>query len=100
MNSVFRKDSLIPCGKRTVSYTHLDVYKRQSPGWIDTGAFGDLSPEDGLQHPSGRVVTPEDIVQAVFFLCRSGFVNAENLVIDGGMTRMMVDQMCIRDSFL
>ena len=61
-----------------------------SPGWIGTGAFGALSPEDGLQHPSGRVGTPEDIVQAVFFLCRSGFVNAENLVIDGGMTRMMV----------
>ena len=29
-----------------------------SPGWIDTGAFGALSPEDGLQHPSGRVGTP------------------------------------------
>ena len=73
--------SLAPLGVRVNSI---------SPGWIDTGAFGALSPEDGLQHPSGRVGTPEDIVQAVFFLCRSGFVNAENLVIDGGMTRMMV----------
>ena len=73
--------SLAPLGVRVNSI---------SPGWIDTGAFGALSPEDGLQHPAGRVGTPEDIVQAVFFLCRSGFVNAENLVIDGGMTRMMV----------
>ena len=73
--------SLAPLGVRVNSI---------SPGWIDTGAFGALSPEDGLQHPFGRVGTPEDIVQAVFFLCRSGFVNAENLVIDGGMTRMMV----------
>ena len=56
-----------------------------SPGWIDTGVFGVLSPEDAFQHPSGRVGSPEDIVKAVFFLCGSSFVNAENLVIDGGM---------------
>lgn len=73
--------SLAPFGVRVNSI---------SPGWIDTGAFGPLSREDALQHPAGRAGTPEDIVQAVFFLCRSGFVNAENLVIDGGMTRMMV----------
>ena len=29
-------------------------------------------------------------MKAVFFLCGSSFVNAENLVIDGGMSRMMV----------
>lgn len=61
-----------------------------SPGWIDTGIFGRLSAEDALQHPAGRAGTPEDVVRGVFFLCRSGFVNAENLVIDGGMTRMMI----------
>lgn len=61
-----------------------------SPGWIDTGVFGVLSPEDASQHPSGRVGSPEDIVKAVFFLCGSSFVNAESLVIDGGMSRMMV----------
>ena len=61
-----------------------------SPGWIDTGLFGVLYPEDAFQHPSGRVGSPEDIVKAVFFLCGSSFVNAENLVIDGGMSRMMV----------
>lgn len=61
-----------------------------SPGWIDTGVFGVLSPEDAFQHPSGCVGSPEDIVKAVFFLCGSSFVNAENLVIDGGMSRMMV----------
>lgn len=73
--------SLAPLGIRVNSI---------SPGWIDTGAFGTLSREDALQHPAGRAGTPGDIVQAVFFLCRSGFVNAENLVIDGGMTRMLV----------
>lgn len=61
-----------------------------SPGWIDTGAFGTLTREDALQHPSGRAGVPADMVKGVFFLCLSGFVNAENLVIDGGMTRMMV----------
>ena len=35
-----------------------------SPGWIDTGLFGVLYPEDAFQHPSGRVGSPEDIVKA------------------------------------
>ena len=61
-----------------------------SPGWIDTGKFGSLMWEDALQHPAGRAGVPADVVKGVFFLCLSGFVNAENLVIDGGMTRMMV----------
>lgn len=61
-----------------------------SPGWIDTGKFGTLTREDARQHPAGRAGVPADIVKGVFFLCLSGFVTAENLVIDGGMTRMMV----------
>ena len=62
-----------------------------SPGWIaTTDAF--QSPEDKAQHPVGRVGTPEDIVQAVLFLCseKSGFITGQNLTIDGGMTKLMV----------
>ena len=61
-----------------------------SPGWIDTGCSASCLRKMLFQHPSGRVGSPEDIVKAVFFLCGSSFVNAENLVIDGGMSRMMV----------
>lgn len=62
-----------------------------SPGWIDTtGTQFDGS--DASQHPSGRVGTPADIVNAVMFLCdpRSGFITGQNITVDGGMTKLMV----------
>jgi NAD(P)-dependent dehydrogenase (short-subunit alcohol dehydrogenase family) len=62
-----------------------------SPGWIDTtgSQFGSA---DMLQHPSGRVGKPSDIVNAVMFLCdpQNSFINGENLVVDGGMTKLMI----------
>jgi NAD(P)-dependent dehydrogenase (short-subunit alcohol dehydrogenase family) len=69
-----------------------------SPGWIDTGGTYDAdyvaqhSASDAAQHPSGRVGTPEDIARAVLFLAdaRNSFINAENLVVDGGMTKLMI----------
>ena len=69
-----------------------------SPGWIDTGKYHDenykptYSPSDIAQHPSGRVGEPEDIAGAVLFLAdeRNAFINGENLVIDGGMTKQMI----------
>lgn len=69
-----------------------------SPGWIDTGPYHEehYIPEytraDRLQHPSGRVGTPEDIARAVLFLCdpENNFINGQNLTVDGGMTKLMV----------
>lgn len=69
-----------------------------SPGWIDTGAWhqADYQPQysegDTLQHPSGRVGNPTDIARAALFLCdeANSFINAENLTVDGGMSRLMV----------
>lgn len=62
-----------------------------APGWIDTTGtvFGEA---DRLQHPVGRVGTPEDIVNAVLFLCgeESGFITGQVLPVDGGMTKLMV----------
>ena len=62
-----------------------------SPGWIDT-AGQDITGADALQQPVGRVGRPEDIAEAVLFLCsdRAGFITGENLCIDGGMTRLMI----------
>ena len=62
-----------------------------SPGWIDTYDSGFDGP-DALQQPVGRVGTPEDIAEAVLFLCsdRAGFITGENICIDGGMTRLMI----------
>ncbi|WP_313119105.1 SDR family oxidoreductase [Proteiniclasticum ruminis] len=63
-----------------------------APGWIDTGDEENFSEADRKQHPSERVGVPEDIVRTVLFLCdeRSSFINAENITVDGGMSKRMV----------
>ena len=63
-----------------------------SPGWIETGDYSLLRETDHIQHLSGRVGKPEDIVQACLYLTADGndFINGSNLIIDGGMTRKMI----------
>ena len=63
-----------------------------SPGWIETGNYSALRESDHLQHFSGRVGKPADIARACLFLsdADNDFINGENLVIDGGMTRKMI----------
>ena len=64
-----------------------------SPGWIETKNYGALRRKDHLQHPVGRVGTPEDIAEVVAFLLdpkRSGFVTGANFTVDGGMIRKMI----------
>jgi NAD(P)-dependent dehydrogenase (short-subunit alcohol dehydrogenase family) len=63
-----------------------------SPGWIETGDYGALRPEDHEQHPARRVGRPDDIVRACFYLTdpSNDFVTGVNLVVDGGMTRRMI----------
>ena len=62
-----------------------------SPGWIDTTGSAITGP-DAAQQPVGRVGRPEDIAEAVLFLCseKAGFITGENICIDGGMTRLMI----------
>ncbi len=62
-----------------------------SPGWIETHGAVYTGP-DAEQHPAGRVGRPEDIANAVLFLCseKAGFITGENICIDGGMTRLMI----------
>ena len=62
-----------------------------SPGWIDT-AGQEFPAADRAQHPVGRVGVPDDVVNAVMFLCggKSGFITGQNLTVDGGMTKLMV----------
>ena len=62
-----------------------------SPGWIDT-AGSDFEGADALQQPVGRVGKPEDIAQMVLYLCsdKAGFIDGENICIDGGMTKLMI----------
>ena len=62
-----------------------------SPGWIDTTG-SEITGPDAAQQPVGRVGKPEDIAEAVLFLCseKAGFITGENLCVDGGMTRLMI----------
>ncbi|PKD44963.1 SDR family NAD(P)-dependent oxidoreductase [Rhodohalobacter barkolensis] len=63
-----------------------------SPGWIHTGDYDKLRDIDHEQHPSNRVGKPDDIARACLFLAdaENDFINGENIVIDGGMTRKMI----------
>jgi NAD(P)-dependent dehydrogenase (short-subunit alcohol dehydrogenase family) len=62
------------------------------PGWIETGDYAQLRPEDHAQHPSGRVGKPEDIARACLYLTdpNNNFVTGIHLVVDGGMTKKMI----------
>jgi NAD(P)-dependent dehydrogenase (short-subunit alcohol dehydrogenase family) len=59
-----------------------------APGWISDGE--DLRPVDHEQHPAGRVGEVEDVARAVIYLADAGFVTAQVLTLDGGMTRKMI----------
>ena len=71
-----------------------------SPGWIDVSGRqkarkrmqARLSRADHLQHPAGRVGTPEDVAALVAYLLadEAGFITGQNFVCDGGMTRKMI----------
>lgn len=62
-----------------------------SPGWIDT-QYRVYDGADAVQQPGGRVGNPLDIANAVLFLCseKAGFIDGENICIDGGMTKQMI----------
>ncbi|SFC33748.1 SDR family oxidoreductase [Bacillus sp. UNCCL81] len=63
-----------------------------SPGWIQVDQNEELKETDHLQHWSNRVGKPEDIAKACIYLAdpENNFINGQNIIIDGGMTRKMI----------
>lgn len=63
-----------------------------SPGWIENYNYDTLTEADHRQHPSQRVGKSQDIARMCLFLALpdNDFINGENIVIDGGMTRKMI----------
>ena len=71
-----------------------------SPGWIEVAELKkqgrrqtvQLSAEDHLQHPVGRVGEARDIAAMVSYLISpaAGFISGQNFIVDGGMTRKMI----------
>jgi NAD(P)-dependent dehydrogenase (short-subunit alcohol dehydrogenase family) len=61
-----------------------------SPGWIETRGRRH-SRRDRMQHPVGRVGTPEDVAGACLYIAeQAGFMTGQNLTLDGGMTVKMI----------
>ncbi len=56
-----------------------------APGWIATAASTDGELAGGLNTPTGRAGTPDEVAHAVAFLASKGasYINGETLVIDG-----------------
>ena len=82
-----------------MSLTGIARVNSVAPGWVDTRAWqgseqpiAPVSAADKLQHPSQRIGEPQDIARVVQFLCsqESGFINGENITVDGGMTKRMI----------
>jgi enoyl-[acyl-carrier protein] reductase III len=64
-----------------------------SGGVVDTGALDHFPNKDemlrfGSDNPAGRLVTPEDIAEAVTFLCSPGaeMIRGQILIVDGGFS--------------
>lgn len=63
-----------------------------SPGWIEFNRYHDLKEIDHVQHWSNRVGKPADIAKACLYLADpdNNFINGQNIIVDGGMTRKMI----------
>lgn len=63
-----------------------------SPGWIEDKNYLGIREIDHKFHPSGRVGRPEDIAKMCLYLASpaANFINGQNILIDGGVTRKMI----------
>jgi NAD(P)-dependent dehydrogenase (short-subunit alcohol dehydrogenase family) len=63
-----------------------------APGWIHTHDNDNLRDKDHNFHPSNCVGSPKDIANACLYLAdeTSEFINAETIIIDGGVTKKMI----------
>ena len=84
-------DALTHSLMASLSPLHITV-NAISPGWIENYNYDTLSGDDHQQHPSQRVGKPVDIARMCIFLSlpENDFINGENIIIDGGMTRKMI----------
>ncbi|MBW5397763.1 SDR family oxidoreductase [Brachyspira pilosicoli] len=73
-----------------ISLSHKVRVNSISPGWINTSNDSNFSKEDILQHPSAKIGNVSDIATTAWFICNNNFINAQNITVDGGMTKLMI----------
>ena len=62
----------------SVSYTHLDVYKRQQ---LDEAERAELAEDI----PAGRFATPEEVAEMVWkLICAPEYLTGQIITFDGG----------------
>jgi NAD(P)-dependent dehydrogenase (short-subunit alcohol dehydrogenase family) len=71
------------------------VTERMAPRWAANPGYLRFFEE---QYPVRRVGTPEDIAQAVAFLCSSeaGFITGQALAVDGGLSIQLQEDLAVR----
>lgn len=52
------------------------------------GEDWELDDDDVDVHPVNRAGLPEDVTEAVEYLLGAGFVTGQNLLVDGGVTKV------------
>lgn len=52
------------------------------------GEEWDLGGDDVESHPTNRAGMPEDITEAIEYLLGAGFVTGQDLVVDGGVSKV------------
>ena len=59
-----------------------------APGVIDTDMNSNVSKEDMdrflTEVPMGRMGTPREVAECIYFLCNNGYVTGQVLGVDGG----------------
>jgi NAD(P)-dependent dehydrogenase (short-subunit alcohol dehydrogenase family) len=67
-------------GRIKVTHENRDADK-EGTGW-------EIGEDDISTHPTNRPGMPEDLTEAVEYLLGAGFVTGQNLVVDGGVSKV------------
>jgi len=78
-----------------------------NPGWTMVDRIAEDLTDEEIEyldriHPLGRIGRPEDVADAVLYLASdmSSFVTGQNLVVDGGRTSILQDNLYLSDQKL